>query len=163
MAFARTLVVGLLGAACIAQTPAMAAQGLPGAPASTPGAGPETGPYLHELLKRPDFSGAYMRIVTQRGVPNWVRQGGTSTPSQRVTVGGKPWLLVQSCKPHDCPSEHVHILYEPRSQAIAAVFVRDPSAVANATPNTDRTELIWLGAPDGALKNALLHTLRFTE
>lgn len=157
MAFVRTLAVWVLGAAALTLRPAEAA------PASTPAAGPETGPYLHELLKRPDFSGAYGRIVTARRLPQWVREGGTSTPSQRIVVAGKPWLLVQSCKPHDCPSEHVHILYEPRSQAIAALFVKDPSAAANARPDADRTELIWLGAPDGVLKNALLHTLRFTE
>lgn len=159
MAFVRTLAVWVVSALCIQRAAVAAPASTPGAP----GANPETGPYLHELLKRPDFSGAYARIVAPRNVPAWVRQGGTSTPSQRVSVAGKPWLLVQSCKPHDCPSEYVHILYEPRSQAIAALFVRDPSAVANAGPRQDRTELIWLGAPDGSLKNALLHTLRFTE
>ncbi|GAB3625545.1 Inhibitor of vertebrate lysozyme [Pandoraea terrae] len=158
MSFVRTLAVWLLGVSSVAGL----GRGALAAPASAPGA-PETGPYLHELLKRPDFSGAYARILSMRGLPPWVRQGGTSTPSQKVAVAGRPWLLVQSCKPHDCPSEHVHILYEPRSQSIAALFVRDPSAAANAPPDADRTELIWLGAPDGTLKNALLHTLRFTE
>lgn len=76
MAFVRTLAVWVVGALCL-QRAAMAG------PASTPGApgpSPDTGPYLHELLKRPDFSGAYTRIVTPRNLPTWVRQGGTSTP-----------------------------------------------------------------------------------
>ncbi len=127
-------------------------------------AGEASGPYLHDLLKMPIFADAYRQLIAGAALPEWVRTGGTSTPAQRVQVNGKPWLLTESCKPHDCPSEHVHVLFEPRSNTMVGMFVRDPGAAPQASMHhEDKTELIWLGAPDGQMKNALLHALRFTE
>ncbi|MBU6492221.1 MAG: hypothetical protein KGQ45_05560 [Burkholderiales bacterium] len=145
---------------------AASSSGFAGGPAHDGGklASEASGPYLHDLLKMPMFADAYRQLIASAGLPGWVRTGGTSTPAQRIQINGKPWLLAESCKPHDCPSEHIHVLFEPRSDTMVGMFVRDPGAAPQASKHhEDKTELIWLGAPDGQMKNALLHALRFTE
>lgn len=94
-------------------------------------------------------------------MPAWAKQGGVATPAQQVQVDGHTLLLATACKPHDCPSERILILYDENTHAMSGLFARrKPNAANNADSNDPANDdLSWLGAPDGESKQLLLHKL----
>ncbi|QNK00759.1 Ivy family c-type lysozyme inhibitor [Dyella telluris] len=142
--------------------------------ASAPPAAASTGPvlattpsspsgltYLYDLMQRPDFSTAFAALSGADQLPAWAKQGGVATPAQQVTVDGHTLLLATACKPHDCPSERILILYDENTHAMSGLFARrKPNAVNNADSNDPANDdLSWLGAPDEATKQLLQHKL----
>jgi len=149
---------------CTACSPPHEQAAAPSASASTaplPGIG-TTGPqYFHDLLQRPDFARAFAVLSGIDQLPPWTRQGGTSTPAEQVALNGRqPWL-VSGCKPHDCPSERLLVLYDEGTHAMTGVFARRKADVSADIDSNDpaNDELIWLGAPDDAAKALLQQKL----
>lgn len=120
--------------------------------------------YLFDLLQRPDFAKALQALPGAQALPDWVGKGGTATPVQTVQVDGKPMLLASACKPHNCPSERVALLYDSQNHAMWGLFAQRPDSVpATVDPADDsRDKLSWLGAPD-APRKALLHEALYTH
>lgn len=125
---------------------------MPPAPAPT---------YLHDLLQRPDFVKALDALHGAQGLPPWVRKGGTATPAQTVQVDGKPMLLATACKPHDCPTERVALLYDAQDCAMWGLFAQRPEDLSPAVDPDDSSQdqLTWLGAPDQARRELLRDAL----
>jgi hypothetical protein len=117
--------------------------------------------YLYDLMQRPDFSTAFAALSGADQLPAWAKQGGVATPAQQVVVDGHTLLLATACKPHDCPSERILILYDESTHAMSGLFARrKPNATNNADSNDPANDdLIWLGAPDEAPKQLLQHKL----
>ena len=117
--------------------------------------------YLYDLMQRPDFSTAFAALSGADQLPAWAKQGGVATPAQQVIVDGHTLLLATACKPHDCPSERILILYDEGTHAMSGLFARrKPNATNNADSNDPgNDDLIWLGAPDEASKQLLQHKL----
>lgn len=172
---ACALTAALACAACSQgpQTPASSAS-LPGTPAppatqvppagtattagndATAVAAPPT--YLFDLLQRPDFKQTLDALHDTQALPAWVRTGGTATPAQTVQVDGKAMLLATACKPHDCPSERVALLYDAQDHAMWGLFAQRPENLAPAVDPGDSSQdkLTWLGKPDPP-RQQLLH------
>ena len=132
------------------------------APASTattalaPSAAPPI--YLFDLLQRPDFAKTLDALHDAQALPAWVRTGGTATPVQTVQVDGKAMLLATACKPHDCPTERVALLYDAQDHAMWGLLAQRPENLAPAVDPDDSSQdkLTWLGAPDKP-RQQLLH------
>ncbi len=107
--------------------------------------------YLHDLMQKPAFADAFHAMSGTDKLPDWVQQGGTATPAETVQVNGKPLLAAQACKPHDCPSEQILVLYDQDGGSMQGVFVRNPAAGPDAGAD-DQAEMTWLGDPDDATK-----------
>ncbi|MEW9623520.1 Ivy family c-type lysozyme inhibitor [Rhodanobacter geophilus] len=176
---ACTLAAALGCAACSpgAQEPATPASsasspGLPATQALPAGAMTTAGPaaattvakpvaspiYLFDLLQRADFRQALDALPGAQALPAWVRQGGTATPVRIVRLDGKPMLLATACKPHDCPTERVALLYDAQDHAMWGLFAQRPENLTPAVDPDDSSQdkLNWLGGPDQA-RQRLLH------
>lgn len=114
--------------------------------------------YLYDLMQQSAFSDAFDSMDGANTLPAWVSDGGTATPARTVTVDGQSRLLAEACKPHDCASEKIALLYDKTGHAMQGVFVRDPAPSPNAGLS-DQAQFTWLGHPDDAtqawLKKAL--------
>lgn len=107
--------------------------------------------YLHDLMQKPEFTDAFAAMDGADKLPDWVRQGGTATPTETVDVDGKSLLAAQACKPHDCPSEQILVLYDQDADTMQGVFVRDSAPGADAGVS-DQADMTWLGKPDDATR-----------
>jgi len=114
--------------------------------------------YLYDLLQRPDFTKTLEALRDAQALPAWVRQGGTATPARTVQVDGKAMLLATACKPHDCPTERVALLYDAQDHAMWGLFAQRPENLAPAVDPDDSSQdkLTWLGQPDQP-RRQLLH------
>lgn len=114
--------------------------------------------YLFDLLQRPDFMKTLDALHGARALPDWVRKGGTATPVQTVQVDGKPMQMATACKPHDCPTERVALLYDAQDHAMWGLFAQRPGNLAPAVDPDDSSQdkLTWLGDPDEP-RQQLLH------
>lgn len=121
------------------------------------------GPYLFDLLQRPDFAAAFQALSAARDLPEWTRQGGTSTPAQNVTADGKRLLEAAGCKPHDCPSERIVLLYDEQTHAMWGVFARRQGEAPADVSDDSNDQLTWLGEPGDQLKDALKKKLYYPE
>lgn len=116
--------------------------------------------YLYDLMQRPDFSTAFAALSNADQLPPWASQGGVATPAQQVTINGHVQLLAIACKPHDCPTERILILYDENTHAMSGLFARRKATAANSQANNETTDdLIWLGAPDATSRNLLRQKL----
>jgi hypothetical protein len=117
--------------------------------------------YLYDLMQRPDFSTAFAALYGGDQLPPWASQGGVATPAQQVSVNGRTQLLATACKPHDCPSERILILYDENTHAMSGLFARRKANALNDADSNDpaNDDLLWLGRPDEASKTLLRHKL----
>lgn len=111
------------------------------------------GPYLSDLLKRPDFAAAFETLAGARELPAWTRDGGTATPVRKITLDGRTLLVTHGCKPHDCAGERLVLAYDEQGHALWGVFARARREQPDADESND--ELSWLGEPGAELKAAL--------
>jgi hypothetical protein len=112
--------------------------------------------YFYGLLQRPDFSLAFAAMSGTDRLPSWTRHDETSTPALRVEVGGHEQWLAGACKPHDCPTERILVLYDAQAHAMTGLFARrkgDAMDIDSSDPTND--ELTWLGVPDDQTKQFL--------
>jgi hypothetical protein len=145
-----------------AETPTPAKSETSTAPDLVTGNGTSNGPtYFPDLLRHPDFASAFEALSNADQLPPWAHQGGTSTPAQQVQVDGRTQILAESCKPHDCPSERILVLYDVNTHAMSGLFARRKAGASNDVDSNDpaNDDQIWLGAPDEAAKVLLKQKL----
>ncbi|WP_130620441.1 Ivy family c-type lysozyme inhibitor [Dyella amyloliquefaciens] len=112
--------------------------------------------YFYGLLQRPDFSLAFAAMPGTGQLPSWTRHDGTSTPAQRVEVAGHEQWLAGACKPHDCPTERILVLYDANAHAMTGLFARRKEQAMDIDSNDPTNdELTWLGVPDDQTKQFL--------
>jgi hypothetical protein len=111
-------------------------------------AGAQDGPYLFELLKKPDYLRSYRSILhgaeqrevwltSARGTPD-----GPSTPSRTIVLSGKRYTLASVCKAHECDEYRLFLLFSENGKQAWGLLRR----------GDDQT---FLGAPDAEKRQAL--------
>jgi hypothetical protein len=83
-------------------------------------------PYPWELIKDRTFRESYHKILGEKVHEKWLSTlSGPSTPAQKVTILGVEYLSLHSCKPHDCGSNNIVIIYSPKPVRIYAKLVEE--------------------------------------
>lgn len=83
----------------------------------------------------------FQNMVANQHLPEWVSQGGTDFQPQKVRIEGRQYLVLTSCKPHDCASQRIAVLYATSTKKLAGVF----SVIDEKNGNE---KLQWLNIPD---------------
>ncbi|ELY3087271.1 Ivy family C-type lysozyme inhibitor [Klebsiella aerogenes] len=96
---------------------------------------------ISKLAADQDTKAEFQKMAANQHLPKWVTQGGTDSQGHKVTIAGKQYLVLNSCKPHDCGSQRIAVLYATATKKIAGVF----SSVEEKTGNE---KLQWLNIPD---------------
>lgn len=96
---------------------------------------------ISKLAADQDTKAEFQKMAANQHLPKWVTQGGTDSQGQKVNIAGKQYLVLNSCKPHDCGSQRIAVLYATATKKIAGVF----SSVDEKTGNE---KLQWLNIPD---------------
>ncbi|EOF5838465.1 Ivy family C-type lysozyme inhibitor [Salmonella enterica] len=96
---------------------------------------------INKLAVDQDTKAEFQKMAANQHLPKWVTQGGTDSQGQKVNIAGNQYLVLTSCKPHDCSSQRIAVLYATATKKIAGVF----SSVEEKTGNE---KLQWLNLPD---------------
>ncbi|MGU5952092.1 Ivy family C-type lysozyme inhibitor [Klebsiella pneumoniae] len=96
---------------------------------------------ISKLAVDQETKAEFQKMVANKKLPKWVTQGGTDSPGREVNIAGNQYLVLSSCKPHDCESQRIAVLYSVAKKKIAGVF----SLVDEQTGNE---MLQWLNIPD---------------
>ncbi|MEB8258226.1 Ivy family C-type lysozyme inhibitor [Enterobacter asburiae] len=96
---------------------------------------------ISKLAANEDTKAEFQKMASHQHLPKWVTQGGTDSQVQKVSIAGKQYLVLNSCKPHDCGSQRIAVLYATATKKIAGVF----SSIDEKTGNE---KLQWLNIPD---------------
>ncbi|EAW8183894.1 C-lysozyme inhibitor, partial [Salmonella enterica] len=96
---------------------------------------------ISKLAADQDTKAEFQKMAANQHLPKWVTQGGTDSQGQKVNIAGNQYLVLNSCKPHDCGSQRIAVLYATATKKIAGVF----SSVDEKTGNE---KLQWLNIPD---------------
>lgn len=111
--------------------------------------------YLFDFVQGKETGGAYKSLIAKHNLPAWVKDGGTSTPANEVTIDGRKYLALSGCKPHNCPAESIAILYSLDRGDIHGVF-------SESDITSEKQKLTWLNLePIGsdAMRNILFARL----
>lgn len=95
------------------------------------------GPYLFDFVQGKETGKAFNSLIAKKKLPSWVKSGGTSSPANEVTIGGKKYLALSGCKPHSCNEQAISILYSPEAGDIHGVF-------SEYNVSTDSQKLTWM-------------------
>lgn len=49
-------------------------------------------------------------------------KGGTYTPAQTVTLGDETYQVMSACKPHDCGSQRIAVMWSEKSNQMTGLF-----------------------------------------
>lgn len=98
--------------------------------------------YYHDWNRNPKFRASVRQLFARSNVsmPAWVRHGaGPSAPCRVLPQGGVNWVLLNTCKMHDCGDNHVIILFNP------------PTGETYGLVQLNK-KTIWLGKPNDVQK-----------
>lgn len=111
--------------------------------------------YLYDFIMNKQTSQAYHQLIAGHDFPAWVKQGGTSTPADTITIKGETWQLLSGCKPHNCPAQSIAILYSPEKGEIHGVY-------SDYDQKSERQTLTWLNldpTDDAGMRKILFNRL----
>ena len=73
----------------------------------------------------------------------WIRDYGTATPAEPITIDATTYLVYRACKPHDCPSQGYAVLFDTNKQTmVAGAFIENSY---RDQLNLDTSTVHWLG------------------
>lgn len=100
------------------------------------------------MLTNPKFKAAYYKSLGPKVKELWLAKlDGPSPLTRKVTVAGKEYTLVSSCKNHDCAENNTVLLYSPGFQLVyGKIYQRGRSTLIGSPPNAVARELdrLWL-------------------
>ena len=96
---------------------------------------------ISKLATGQDTKAEFQKMVASKHLPNWISQGGTDSQGQKVNIAGKQYVVLTSCKPHDCASQRIAVLYSMGMKKLAGVF-------SSIEEKTGSEKLQWLNIPD---------------
>lgn len=99
---------------------------------------------INKLAANPETSTEFGKMTANHQLPEWVTDGGTHSQNQKVNIDGHPYLVLTSCKPHDCASQRMAVLYATETKKLAGVF---------STAKADDEKLQWLNMSDALSVN----------
>lgn len=96
---------------------------------------------VQSLASNPETKAAYNHMVKGHALPAWVSKGGTTTPAKTVKLGGETYQVLTACKPHDCASESVAVLWSEKSKTMSGVF-------SSVNDKSGKQSLTWMNIGD---------------
>lgn len=99
------------------------------------------------MLLNPKFRAAYYRALGARVKEQWLAKlDGPSPATRRVTVAGREYVLVSSCKDHDCADNNAVLLYSSEFQIVyGKIYQHGRSSLIGVPPAGVARELdrLW--------------------
>ncbi len=80
-------------------------------------------------------------MVQGHKLPARVMKGGTYTPAQTVTLGDETYQVMSACKPHDCGSQRIAVMWSEKSNQMTGLF-------STIDEKTSQEKLTWLNVND---------------
>lgn len=77
---------------------------------------------ISELAASQNTKAEFARMVEGHKLPSWVTKGATSSETKEVQLGDNHYLVLESCKPHDCGSERMAVLYSPKLKRMMGLY-----------------------------------------
>lgn len=105
--------------------------------------------YLFDVLKNKTYRKAWDALFIQENqVDNWLARyaktkDGPATPSEPLTIAGKPYRLNFVCKTHDCGDNFFYVIFNQTGDKAWGILLKN-----------NRVERFF-GQPDAAQKAAL--------
>ncbi|EPF4178169.1 Ivy family C-type lysozyme inhibitor [Escherichia albertii] len=96
---------------------------------------------ISSLAKGDATKAAFNQMVQGHKLPAWVMAGGTNTPAQTVKLGNESYQVMSACKPHDCGSQRIAVMWSEKSHQMAGLF-------STVDENTSQEKLTWLNVDD---------------
>jgi hypothetical protein len=99
------------------------------------------------MLLNPKFRAAYYRALGAKVKEQWLATlDGPSPPTRRVTVADREYVLVSSCRNHDCADNNAVLLYSSEFQIVyGKIYQRGRSSLIGVPPAGVARELdrLW--------------------
>lgn len=84
-----------------------------------------------------------MQDVAKRA--SWVKEFGTASPGETVSLDRRHYQVFQGCKPHDCTSSSYVVLLDAQAQTLSyGAFVENKES----GPGWASSQIQWLGNPE---------------
>lgn len=96
---------------------------------------------LSEFGTKDTSKTAFSKMIKDYDLPAWVSQGGTGPEVKEITIENTSWQVLSACKPHDCASESVAILWSEKTKTLAGVF-------SVTDEKTSQEKLTWMNISD---------------
>lgn len=103
--------------------------------------------YLADLAKsNPHVAQQYQKLMQDvANNASWVKDFGTASPGQTVSLDGRDYQVFSGCKPHDCPRASYVVLMDTEKQTLTqGAFVENKEAGLGL----DSSQIQWLGNPE---------------
>lgn len=88
---------------------------------------------ISSLAKGETTKAAFNQMVQGHKLPARVMKGGTYTPAQTVTLGDETYQVMSACKPHDCGSQRIAVMWSEKSNQMTGLFSTIDENVARET------------------------------
>lgn len=122
----------------------------------------EEQPRLFELLGQPGYKATWHAMFKgENEVPKWVSEAsGPSSPSTSLSLDGQPYVLADSCKPHDCGNNRLLVAFRGDKSAAYGLQVNLPDEPAEVMekPSAYATYR-WYGKPSKPVRELLMKQL----
>ncbi|HEX7817470.1 MAG TPA: Ivy family c-type lysozyme inhibitor [Dyella sp.] len=97
-------------------------------PGASAGMQAASGAYLTDMCKKSrEFKNKFALIGASKTKPDWMTScdDGVQSLSQPITLAGRAFVMFTACKPHDCGSQQIIVLYDGQALYGAAVTTDD--------------------------------------
>lgn len=117
------------------------------------------GPTLYQVVHREQTGARFTAMDHVAQLPAWARTGGTeySVTVDALVEHAQRWLL-RACEFGDCRTGELYLLLDPGTEQMWGLFVGPTS-----DSTTSRRDLIWLGAPNSAIRKFLANQPRYPK
>lgn len=97
-----------------------------------------------ELIKDKNLKDVYVALLRREHLKGrWLYSlNGPATKNRLLSIDGKRFVYIQSCKQHECNTHVVHLLFATQEKHIYGLLIENNS-------------LKWIGSPPGCIKEAL--------
>ncbi|EPB6480258.1 MULTISPECIES: lysozyme inhibitor Ivy [Pseudomonas] len=122
----------------------------------------EEQPRLFELLGQPGYKATWHAMFKgESDVPKWVSDAsGPSSPSTSLSLEGQPYVLANSCKPHDCGNNRLLVAFRGDKSAAYGLQVSLPDEPAEVMQMPSKYATYrWYGEPSRQVRELLMKQL----
>ncbi len=77
---------------------------------------------IEGLANSADTKASFTKIIKDNHLPSWILKGATETPSKVVTLDDTQYQIITGCKPHNCLSEQIAVIYSKDKNVMGGVF-----------------------------------------
>lgn len=84
-------------------------------------------PYTYHFITTPkvkkSIQQAFHRSKVQ--VPSWLFGSSVTVPVEPIKIKGRKVIKIDSCKPHDCPSDNLVGYYDPKVNKFSGTYTKN--------------------------------------